>query len=75
MATMLLLLCACSSPDESRRTLDNAGYTDIETTGWEPFACGEKDTFSTGFRATNPSGQRVSGVVCCGVIKRCTVRF
>lgn len=72
---MALVLVACSAPDESTRTLEKSGYTNIETTGWEPFSCGEKDSFSTGFRATNPSGQPVEGVVCCGVIKRCTVRF
>lgn len=31
--------------------------------------------FQTGFVAKNPAGKRVEGVVCCGVLKACTVRF
>lgn len=31
--------------------------------------------FTTGFVATNPQGMRVEGVVCCGWLKSCTVRF
>jgi hypothetical protein len=52
------------------------GFTKIETTGWQPFTCSEGDFSSTGFRATNSQGRRVSGVVCCGLImKNCTIRF
>lgn len=44
--------------------------------GYKPFQCGEGDAFSTGFRATNPSGERVEGTVCCGRWRKgCTVRF
>ncbi len=39
--------------------------------------CGEDDSvlMSKSFSATSISGQRVSGVVCCGHFKGCTVRF
>lgn len=70
------LIGACSAPSRAVRTLHSSGYTDVKTTGWAPFTCGEDDTFSTGFSATNPQGDRVSGTVCCGLItKSCTVRF
>ena len=72
----LLLLVACTAPDSSRETLQKAGYENIEITGYAPLNCGEDDTFSTGFTATNPKGEVVEGVVCCGLItKKCTIRF
>lgn len=72
----LVALGACSDADETRRTLKSAGYSNIQTTGWSAFSCGKDDTYSTGFVATNPSGQRVEGVVCCGLVfKGCTIRF
>ena len=72
---LFALLIACSSPDAATETLQKSGYTDIVTDGWTPFACSEDDTFTTAFTATNPAGQKVEGVVCCGLLKSCTVRF
>ncbi len=71
----LLACAACSSPNDARRALTAAGYTKIDITGYEVFGCGDDDTFSTGFVATNPAGQEVSGVVCSGWFKRGTIRF
>ena len=70
-----LLLCACTNETDSMRTLRSSGFRDVRLTGWAPLTCSDKDTFSTGFEATNPAGERVSGVVCCGILKNCTVRF
>ena len=78
-----LLIClltmfvpSCSAPEESKETLEKAGFSDIEITGWIPLQCSKGDTFSTGFKATNPLGKRVEGVVCCGwPTKACTIRF
>ena len=71
-----ILLAGCTSESHSRHALESAGFTDIEFTGYQFFSCGEDDTLHTGFRATNPTGQRVEGTVCCGlVIKDCTIRF
>lgn len=71
----IVILAGCgAAPDSSTKTLVKSGYTDIEITGWLPFSCGD-DTFSTGFTATNPQGQPVEGVVCCGILKACVVRF
>lgn len=72
----LLLLGACSAPDWTHETLEKSGFSDVDTAnGWAPFRCSKDDSFSTHFTATNPVGQRVSGVVCCGIFKSCTVRF
>lgn len=72
---MLLLLLAClSDPDTAESTLHSAGYTDVQTDGWG-FGCGKDDTFATAFTATNPAGERVSGVVCSGWLKGGTIRF
>lgn len=77
IAAFLLASCAQTSSDSpAAETLRKSGYTDIELTGWSPFKCDEKDTFSSGFRAKNSNGSTVEGVVCCGLIfKGCTVRF
>ncbi len=69
-------LVACTDEDNTRRTLESAGYSDIHTTGYSWFECGKDDTFHTGFTAKNPVGKTVSGTVCCGMwTKGCTIRF
>ena len=71
-----LALSGCTSESHSRHTLESAGFTNIEFTGYKMFSCGEDDRLRTGFRATNPRGRRVEGTVCCGlIIKDCTIRF
>lgn len=75
-AIAVLMLVGCTDESSTRRTLENAGYSNIQTTGYSPFECGDDDTFHTGFTATNPAGKRVSGTVCCGwLTKGCTIRF
>jgi hypothetical protein len=54
--------------------LDAEGYTDIRTSGYSAFSCGSGDWTATGFTATSIGGRRVDGVVCCGMLKSCTVR-
>lgn len=71
-ATMLV---GCTDEGASRRALESHGFTNIRFTGYTPMACAHDDDFSTGFVATNPKGESVRGVVCCGVVKSCTVRF
>jgi len=75
LGLLLTLSLACVNEDDSLRTLQSAGYTNIQITGWKPFSCGKDDTYSTGFTAKNPAGVKVTGVVCCGLMfKSCTVR-
>lgn len=64
-----------ASPD-AIRALENQGLTNATIGEWAPMACGEGDTVSREFTATNPTGKRVQGVVCCGLfLKSCTVRW
>lgn len=70
-----LMLAACSSSSDATETLRSMGMTDIHTTGYRFMGCPENDSFHTGFTATNPQGQPVSGVVCSGWIMGGTVRF
>ncbi len=71
----LISLLGCTNPGAARHALQNQGFTNIQITGYAPFSCGEDDTSSTGFTADNPHGDRVSGVVCCGLMKNCTIRW
>lgn len=63
--------------EDTRRTLESAGYSDVEIRnegGW--FACGKGDFYKTPFTANNPNGKSVQGTVCCGMLtKDCTIRF
>lgn len=71
----LFLLAACTDEAATISTLDQSGFTDIQTTGYSWFSCSDSDAFHTAFTAKNPLGKPVSGVVCCGWFKNCTVRF
>ena len=71
----LFLLTACTDEDRTVSTLVAEGFTDIHAGGYEPFSCGDGDTFKTHFTAKNQRGLVVEGVVCCGWMKSCTVRF
>jgi hypothetical protein len=64
-----------TTPERSRNTLEAQGFTDIQVGGYQWGACGRDDYYSTKFTAANPQGRRVSGVVCCGNYKGCTIRF
>lgn len=66
---------ACTDDSRSAEALRKAGFTDIRLTGYSYFACGEDDAFRTDFVAKNPQGVDVSGTVCCGWLKSCTIRF
>ncbi len=82
MKTILALLIVlgiagtgCTDDERSKQTLEDYGFTRIEITGYEPWKCGDDYTYSTGFTADNPQNRRVRGVVCCGMVKGCTVKF
>lgn len=64
------------TPDHSvtKRILKEDGYTDISITGSDIIRCGRGDKKGTTFTAKNAAGNKVSGVVCCGVVKGCTIR-
>jgi hypothetical protein len=69
------LVLGCTNDKATVRTLKSSGFTKIQTTGFA-LGCSDSDYYATGFTATNPAGEVVSGVVCCGAwTKGCTVRF
>ena len=72
---LALIALGCTDEVNTLRTLENNGFTDIQTTGFNAFQCSKDDTYSTGFTARNTKGKGVSGTVCCGFFKGCTVRF
>ena len=72
---MLFALVSCTDEDASKSALKNSGYSEITFSGYLWFACSDDDMFHTAFSAKNPKGDLVSGVVCCGLLKSCTIRF
>ncbi len=73
----VLLVAGCfTSDEETSRTVRAQGFSDVRLGGVAWFACdGKSDKAGQHFTATNPRGEVVSGVVCCGILKGCTVRF
>jgi hypothetical protein len=73
----LVAICAgCTQPDIARQVLEGAGYKDIEMQGYDLFSCSKDDTFHDKFTATGPTGKRISGTVCAGLLfKNSTIRF
>lgn len=75
MAMVSTALACCTSAEPSRKALEGAGYSKIELKGWSAFGCSDDDAFRTRFSAVGPTGKPVEGVVCCGWLKNCTIRF
>ena len=75
IAILAAVLFGCTDKAATINTLEKAGFTDVSPGGWKWAACGSGDSYITTFTVTNPKGERVSGVVCCGILKSCTVRF
>lgn len=60
----------------AKRILTAEGYTAVTITGYRWFTCDRHDYFHTGFEAKGPTGVRVTGTVCKGMIfKSSTVRI
>lgn len=74
-AAVCVMFVGCSAPDRSRDTLVKAGFSNIQLKGYAWMGCGKDDNYSTKFTATNPLGMQVDGVVCCGMMKGCTIRY
>ncbi|QBX06758.1 hypothetical protein H1O16_gp345 [Burkholderia phage BcepSaruman] len=72
---LVAALTGCTRPDQARRLLTQQGYTQIEITGYAPFACSKDDTFHTEFRAVSAAGHQVQGVVCSALLKGATIRL
>lgn len=74
----MLAAFSCTDDGAAFQTLRASGYTNIKLTGYSWLSCGKDDGTCTGFEATGPGGQRVTGAVGCGFwscSKACTVRI
>lgn len=67
-------LTGCTDPDRSRAALEHARYSDIRVGGYAWIGCREGDHYQTTFAAKGPTGLPARGVVCCGLLKPCTIR-
>lgn len=78
IAIVLMFMLSCTDSERTENTLANAGYTNINITGYDWGACSDSDSTCTGFTATGPTGRQISGAVGCGrtgCSKSCTIRF
>jgi len=75
MIAFLYALSGCTAPASAKRILEADGFTDVQITGYNFFACSKEDWFHTGFVAKR-GDKTVSGTVCAGLIFRnSTIRF
>jgi len=73
---ILCVISGCTRGDDAKRILETQGFTEVKTTGYRAFACGEDYTFHTGFEAKAPvTGKKVTGTVCSGVLKGSSIKF
>lgn len=69
-------LAGCTDADNAIRVLDANGYEQIQITGYNWFSCGKDDFQHTGFTVVGPTGKKVEGTVCSGLLfKNSTIRF
>ena len=69
-------LAGCTDADNAVRVLDANGYEQIQITGYNWFGCSKDDFQHTGFTAVGPTGKKVEGTVCSGLLfKNSTIRF
>ena len=72
---LCFFLTSCNGNTTSTTILEEQGYTNVEITGYNPFACSEDDMYRLNFTATSPNGTPVKGVVCSAPLKGYTIRF
>jgi hypothetical protein len=75
VGTCVAMDAGCRAGGEGVEALKAQGMTDIVLGDRAWWGCGRDDSFNSEFVATNAQGKRVSGAVCCGWLKGCTVRF
>jgi hypothetical protein len=79
IAVLLLFLTSCfTNPEDfetGKRQLENQGYTEVYSTGYDNWCCDNKDNYSEGFHAKDRFGRPVEGCICSGNFKGVTIRF
>jgi hypothetical protein len=64
-----------SNSSKAQVAVESAGNTNVELGPMTYLPCGRGDVGGFNFKAMNANGDKVSGVVCCGLVKGCTVRY
>lgn len=72
---LCVCLTACNGNVSSTEILEKQGYTNVEITGYNLFACSEDDMYRLNFTAVNSNQKKVKGVVCSSPLKGYTIRF
>ena len=64
-------------PSQAEKTLQMQGFKNIRIGDNVWMGCGQDDSslMSHHFTATNVNNMQVKGMVCCAMLKGCTVRF
>ncbi|ANT40444.1 hypothetical protein KMI12_121 [Klebsiella phage KMI12] len=76
ITALAFMMIGCTDADNATRVLENAGFTEVDITGYKFFSCSEDDFQHTGFKAVGPTGKTVKGTVCSGIfLKNSTIRF
>lgn len=73
-----LSLTSCTSDkdfEKGKRMLEAQGFTNVINTGHNYFCCDDKDSFSTGFKATAKDGTTIKGCFCSSLFKGVTIRY
>lgn len=74
---LVFQLCGACSADAGKamRALGATSLTEVRLGSYPYFQCGTGDVFNSAFSAVDTHGAPVSGAVCCGWFKGCTVRL
>ncbi len=63
------------TPERMQKVFDAYGFTNAKVGDHSWFGCGNDYTYSHEFTAVSPRGVEVSGTICCGISKGCTLKF
>ncbi len=63
------------STERVQKVFDAYGFTNAKVGDRSWFGCGNDYTYSHEFTAVSPRGVEVSGTICCGISKGCTLKF
>ena len=72
---LAVFVIGMSDRETTKSVLKNQGFTDIAIKGWTFFGCGRGDFYRTKFYAHSSTDSPTKGVVCCGLLKGCTIRY
>lgn len=73
-------VAACAGPDDAASAMSRAGFSDVRITNttyvaveWEGCSKGDNAAFTAS--GINANRVRVTATVCCGTLKKCTIRY